>query len=284
MIDVLYRDRIGNTMFQYCLGRILAEELGFALQAEALPGFPNTGQKIEGLIFKGPTQILTGQKIDLTGILADRSPRRIILDGWFQRYEYYLPWRRKIQRWLAIDADVSAPDFKPDVDVVVHVRRTDYVQFGWTLPYSYYNEAIETLLPQGGKVWLVTEDSHDPFFRRFARWKPRFFHGTQAEQMLFLSRARRLVISRSTFSWWPAFLGEIEEIICPLPQSGFWSGAGEHPDVNLIDRDRFICLPCTEADQLTRLEATYQRMRLLHRRLIIKANRSLHLSLAVPLK
>ena len=54
MIDVRYSDRMGNRMFQYCLGRILAEEFGFALHAEALPGFPNTGKKIEGLMIHDP--------------------------------------------------------------------------------------------------------------------------------------------------------------------------------------------------------------------------------------
>ena len=124
MIDVRYRDRLGNRMFQYCLGRSLAEELDFALQADALPGFPNTGQKIMGLSIEEPEQLLSGQKIDWDEVRADRSHRRIVLYGWFQRYEYYRPWRRKIRQWLTIDPVVQAPDIKPGV--VVHVRRTDY--------------------------------------------------------------------------------------------------------------------------------------------------------------
>ena len=122
-------------MFQYCLGRILAEELDFALQADALPGFPNTRQKIEGLSLEEPEQLLSGQKIDWDEVWADRSHRRIVLDGWFQRYEYYRPWRREIRQWLAIDPAVQAPEIKPGV--VVHVRRTDYVQMRWALPFSY---------------------------------------------------------------------------------------------------------------------------------------------------
>ena len=120
MIDVRYRDRLGNRMFEYCLGRILAEKLDFALQADALPGFPNTGQKIAGLSFEEPEQLLSGHKINWDEVRADRSHRRIVLDGWFQRYEYYRPWRREIQKWLAIDPAVQTPDIKPGV--VVHVR------------------------------------------------------------------------------------------------------------------------------------------------------------------
>jgi hypothetical protein len=281
VIEVRYRARLGNRMFQYCLGRILAEELGFVLQAEDLPGFPNTAQKIEGLLFQDPVQILAEQPIDLDAVRADRSPRRIILEGWFQRYEYYRPWRRKIQQWLTIDPAVRRPDFKPHV--VVHVRRTDYVQQGWALPFSYYDQAIETLLPHGGDIWIVTDDSRDPFFRKFADRRPKFFRGTPLEAMLFMSCSSQLVMSQSTFSWWPTFLGEVERVVCPLPQFGAWSGTGDHLGLNLIERDRFICLPCEKADQPTRIEAIYQRWRRYRRRLILRANRKLHLSLDVPL-
>jgi hypothetical protein len=252
---------MGNMMFQYCLGRILAEELGFGLLAEALPGFSNTSQKIDGLLVQDPVQVLTGQKIDLTQIRDDLSPRRIILDGWFQRYEYYRPWRRKIRKWLKIDPAVRTPDIKPGV--VVHVRRGDYVQMGWALPYSYYHEAIETVLPNGGEVWIVTDDSHDPFFRKFAEWEPKYFQGSPLETMVFMSRSPQFVMSQSSFSWWPTFLGEVEKIVCPLPQFGLWSDVGEYPGIDLIERDRFICLPCPKAYKATKLEAVYQRMRLM---------------------
>jgi len=77
-----------------------------------------------GLSIEEPEQLLSGQKIDWDEVRADRSHRRIVLYGWFQRYEYYRPWRREIRQWLTIDPVVQAPDIKPGV--VVHVRRTDY--------------------------------------------------------------------------------------------------------------------------------------------------------------
>jgi hypothetical protein len=185
-----------------------------------------------------------------------------------------------MQEWLAIDRAIVTPDVRPDV--ILNVRRTDYVQLGWALPFSYYEQAIETVLPQGGRVWIVTDDSRDPFFMRFAGWRPRFLNGTALEQILFMTRTPRLVMSQSTFSWWPTFLGEVEEVVCPLPNFGIWSEAGEPPGVDLIERDRFTCLPCTEAYQPTRLEAAYQRMRLVHRRIVLRANRTFHLALTVP--
>lgn len=40
MIEVRYRNRLGNNLFQYALGRILAEEKGYALKAAPIAGFP----------------------------------------------------------------------------------------------------------------------------------------------------------------------------------------------------------------------------------------------------
>jgi hypothetical protein len=280
MIEVRYKARLGNNMFQYCLGRILAEELGFALKADLLPGFPNTMDAVDGERHDRPECTLNGQQIDLGAMLSDRSPRRVVLDGWFQRHEYYRPYREKIRKWLMFDDGVRAAEAKPDV--VVNVRRTDFVQLGWALPFSYYEAAIERVLPTGGKVCIVTDDADDPFFSHFGRWHPQFISGTALEQMLFMARSRRLVMSQSTFCWWPTFLGDVAEVVCPVPAFGAWSPNGEAADSNLIERDRFICIECREPYEPTPAEARHQRKRLLKRRMISKINRSLGLSLTVP--
>lgn len=281
LIEVRYKGRLGNNLFQYCLGRILAEELGFALLAEPIPGFLNTAQSVNGVRVEGPEKHFTGHRIDLAEIFADRRPRRIVLDGWFQRHEYYRPYRAKICEWLRFDPAIRAPDSNPDV--VVNVRRMDYVQLGWALPFLYYARALEQLKPNGGTIWIVTDDSRDPFFRKFAPWQPQYFSGTALEQMLFMARARRLVMSQSTFSWWPTFLGHPNEVICPVSSVGAWSEhGGEAREASLIERDRFTCIECGEPYQPTKSEVRHQERRLLWRRLVVAINRRAGLSLREP--
>jgi hypothetical protein len=280
VIEVRYKARLGNNLFQYCLGRILAEGLDFALYAKPIPGFPNTAQRVAGASCEEPEQILAGQRIDLDGTLADRSARRLVLDGWFQRHEYYRPHRAKIREWLAFDPSIHVPDRRPDV--VVHVRRTDFVQLGWALPFSYYAEALQRLLPKGGNVWIVTDDNRDPFFGNFARWRPTFYSGTALEQMLFMTKARRLVMSQSTFSWWSTFLGDPDEVVCPLPSFGAWSEQGEASEASLMERDRFLCLECREPYRPTKSEAWHQKQRARWRRVVLGLNRRLGLSLPEP--
>lgn len=276
MINVHYRGRLGNNLFQYCLGRLLAEELGFELKAGEIPGFPNTAQRISGASHAAPEQTITGQCIDLSGILKDRSPRQIILHGYFQRIEYYLPHRERIRRWLALDSAIRVPSER--ADLIVHVRRTDYVAMGWALPFSYYEEAIQRFLPKNGRLWIATDDRHDPFLRRFAQWKPKFVRGTALEHMAFFMNAARLVISPSSFSWWGAFLGEHETVVAPICSYGPWAPGSENP--SLIDRDWFECIECPEPYQTVGAEKLYHQARSLRQRFVQKLNRDFHFSLS----
>lgn len=276
-----YKPLIGNNMFQYCLGRIIAEHLQFALDAEPIPGFPNTEERIRGAAYCSPIQTLTGHVVDIEGILADRSPRLIQLEGWFQRHEYYRPHREKIREWLTFNPELLKRGGKRP-DVVVHVRRGDYVALGWALPYSYYEEALTRLLPGGGNVLIATDDRKDPFFRNFVRWRPEFSNGSPLEDMCIMANAQCLIMSQSTYSWWPAFLGDLQAVVCPVPSFGVWSPMGEATDANLIERDRFICIECREPYRPTRTEAMHQRIRAVRRRVVLGLNRRWNLSLAEP--
>jgi len=258
MVEVRYRDRLGNNLFQYCLGRIIAEHFGYALRATALDGFSRTRDSVEGGEHSVPEQFLEGQRIDLAAVLRDRSARKIVLNGWFQRQEYFTPHRARIQSWLSMDAqDSIACD---DADLVVNVRRTDFIGLGWALPFAWYEEAIEMALPRGGRVSIVTDDPNDPFFRHFRRWSPRFFRGTPSEQMAYMTAAPRLVMSASTFSWWPAFLGNANTVVCPAPSFGVWAGDGGH-EIALTDVPGFTRLPSRSPYAPDMLEAAYQRWR-----------------------
>ena len=278
MIEVRYQARLGNNLFQYSLGRILAEGLGFELCAEAIPGFPATRDRVRGARHEHPVQVLSGQRVDLAAILADRTPRRIVLEGWFQRHEYYRPHRDRVRQWLAFDPSIRVPE--EPAACVVHVRRLDYVTAGWAMPYSFYEDALRVLGPVPD-VWIVTDDERDPFFLRFRRVL-RFYRGNNLESLAMMTRARAIVMSQSTYSWWPTFLGDPGRVVCPVPAFGGWSPSGEASAASLIERDRFTCLDVAEPDRPTRQERRHQEERALKRRAILGLNRRFGIGFPEP--
>jgi len=264
MVLVKYRDRLGNTLFQYCLGRIIAEELDFALEAEPIEGFPNTASSVRGKSFDSPVQRLEDHRIDLASVLNDRSERRIELDGWFQRCEYYSPYKAKIREWLKLDPAYNTPC--SDADLVVNVRRTDYISLGWALPFSYYEKAIDSLLPKNGRLSIVTDDPSDPFFRRFKRWRPTFFNAPPLNQFSYMTNAPRLVMSASSFSWWPAFLGNSEQAVWPQATFGVWAPGQVGHDIDLADESAFTCVHCPQPYKPSWIEKIHQTAEKVQRR------------------
>jgi hypothetical protein len=124
MIQVIYSGRLGNQLFQYCFGRILAEELGYKLVAEPIEGFPGTFESVSGLEFPDESPIIFsgGDRPDLDELLRNPPHRRIIANAYFQLYTYYVRYLDRIRHWLRHEEyDRSA--FQSNADtLVVHIR------------------------------------------------------------------------------------------------------------------------------------------------------------------
>jgi hypothetical protein len=78
--------------------------------------------------------------------------------------------------------------------------------------------------------------------------------------MSYMSNAPRLVMSASTFSWWPAFLGQAQTVICPVPTFGPWHSLSQ-TEINLAETPGFIQLPATAPYTMDAIERAYQRFR-----------------------
>lgn len=254
LINVLYQDQRGNQLFQYCLGRIIAEHLGFALQAAPIPGFPGTNEVVRGRTLLSPVQMLQGHRIDLPALLADHTPRRIVLRGWFQRYVYFQPYAALIRRWLTRPASIA--DRPHPRDLVVHVRRRDYLWHGWALPFSWYEQLIEQRSFRN--LILVTDDPADPFFWRFRRYHPTLRSVSADADFDYLLAARQLALSPSSFAWWAAFLGQAEWIGFPVPCVGLWALENqEGVDLRVWDDPRHTLLPSHEPMRFNLAERLY---------------------------
>lgn len=67
MVQVRWHGRLGNQLFQYAIGRIIAEMLGYQLNSPPLSGFPATKDRVSGTVVPNYRH-LNGQSLDLEEI------------------------------------------------------------------------------------------------------------------------------------------------------------------------------------------------------------------------
>jgi len=253
-VEVLYWCRLGNNLSQYCIGRIIANALGFNLRAPPIPGFPNVHALAAGVPreLRRP-QVIGGQRIDLDRIVADRTPRRIIMRGFFQRYEYYRPHKDLIRNtWLVGDSlEHSAPD-----ELTIHVRAGDI----WkgdrdakmvhpeyhALPFSFYDNIVRSR--RWSRVRVVTEDRNDPMVRKLvAAHDAELRSGSELGDFNLLRSSSNLVLSVSSYAWWAGWLSDAKQIFFPV--AGFFDQvrARQRPsawrqDLWVSDEPRYVAI------------------------------------------
>jgi len=244
MIEVIYDGNLGNNLFQYCFGRILAERLGYRLSAEPINGFSRTYDIIDGKDYKGKnTVILRGQLVDLSFTEKEDPQSHVLVTGYFQRYQYYQMYKDKIKEWLAADDDI---DYEiGNNDVVIGIRRgKDYIPM-YGLPISYYEDALSLI--SYDRVFICTNQPNDPFIRYFQKKYNAVIRPPGAlDNLVFIKKFNKIIISNSTFLWWAAYLSDAKEIIFPRTMNGFWS-LNDHISKNIqleVDEARYKYLQC----------------------------------------
>lgn len=276
MITVYWQGRLGNRLFEYAIGRILAEELGYKLNADSLEGFSATQDRVLGKEIYSQISF-TGQELDLAFIIRNQDRFGYILSGWFQRYEYYQPFKEKIKFWY--NRNRKNGSIVPTAqDIVIHIRRTqprsvdmklDYIfengllkvyehrvkfqpSLGYgpgtvvkagedLLPFEFYNSILDG--ESFDRLFIITDIPHDPFFKLFDRYHPHIISGNIMDDFNILRSAAKIIMSISTFSWWAAFLSDASVIYMPDPGDYSIWGPKFRVDLKVTDESRYKIVP-----------------------------------------
>ena len=234
MIEVKYNGRLGNQLFMYAAGRIIAEEMGYYLSAEPIEGFDGTKEHVAGEAHQMPVQILSPRDHPrVADIVADRSPRKIVLKSYMQNYEHLKGKEDRLRSWFRLP-DGERADSE---SVVVQVRLGDFVKLGWAPCIDYYTRAIDENL-QGMNVIIMTDEPESPYLSAFKKYSPQIYSGSPAEQFRFSTTASTLIIGTSTFSWWAAFLSKAK-VFAPIMKRGYHSFRPFKNENYVVDEDRY---------------------------------------------
>jgi len=206
--------RFGNQLFGYAFAWLLARALGYALQSRQFQCFPNTKENLDGKVVEGPEERVT-DTIETFGEIVGRCVgRRVIVRGHFERAEFYLP-HRDVLRWLFDLPERPAATGK----IVFHFRGTDFRGVRKEVPLAFYLEAWDAL-GNPRNVIAVTDDLDYPLVKQFCvKTDAIVQRGRYLDDFGLMMSARALVISRSTFAWWAAFLSDAK-VIFPVMNGG----------------------------------------------------------------
>ena len=157
------------------------------------------------------------------------------LSGSFSSEEYFLLDRDTILTWFSpndkikkqINKLTNALCYPPEQRCCIHVRRGDAMHMdkgydlnglGWGLPIEYYKFIIKAL-PKG-LIFIFVSDDPSWVEKNFSYLKNKVIYKNNSEiiDLLMFSKCKYNIIARSTFSWWGAWLNQIEGKVVYAPK------------------------------------------------------------------
>lgn len=213
MLKLTYNDgcRLGNRLYMYAAGRLLASKLGLAMRSDPLDGFPCTNEDVPGQVIDGPSQKVNGaDPIPSWPDVEHLRGRSLEIEHGFVNSRYFMQDRDLIKSWLSGPPLMSAD---PD-DVLVNVRLREFVPLGIALHQSYYTSILDRM--KFRKLYLMTDEPCNPYLDCLSKYNPELVTGYGPEHFFKAMAFKRIVMSNSTFCWWFVFLSDATEVYLPM--------------------------------------------------------------------
>lgn len=215
MVHVNFMGQLSNNIIQYCFGRILATEMNYRLYSSSLPYFTNciniTGNDVGNLIN------ITNDNFNYNtiNILHLKNKHGILLNGFFQRSEYYIDYKDQIKEWLYLPESKNNFNITSE-DIVLHLRRTDYFSEKSVLHMNYYKNILDDI--RFNRVFVCGDSFDADVKEQLNKYNPIYFHESQIEDFKFIKSFNRIIMANSTYSWLASFLSDAQEIYYPIPK------------------------------------------------------------------
>ena len=222
---------LGNQLFQYALAKHLEQYDDIGLDITYYDSEINKNGSVphrdfllpcfvDGLVYaeQGERKRVNQWEYDAT---------RAYTDSWFfgdwQRASFFADTKLNIRlkdEYITDDARALAAQMQKENSVAIHVRRTDYSNFGWILDESYYNRAL-------GKIRRLVNNPKFYIFSDDLGWCLDHFPGIISEYVYkgdlldfwLMSQCKHNIIANSSYSFWAAYLNENKDKVVVYPKN-----------------------------------------------------------------
>ncbi len=142
--------------------------------------------------------------------------KKYVLTGYFQHPDYFSKTKETIIDMFLKNHDLSNDSVKNQI--VVHLRRADYINHGWELSLNYYDKIISLLSKDSNfnktKIKILSDDPFAKFAIQNIALEYGFMINSEKKENDELSDfieivcSSTIVMSNSSFCWWATVIGD----------------------------------------------------------------------------
>jgi len=242
--------RTGNILFQYLMSKLVC----LVKSTNEQPNPSLTYKCLEEWTEEELRNSYTVYEHTAEDFLYDRIPpseykdKNIIIDGFFQKSDYYIPKRAELLECLRNSPDYwigfyGKKEFIRDFfeyshryeigskDIVISLRLDDFIQLPCPtsdiIPPEFYLDILEHQF-NFDNLFIVCDTIRHDWERRyldyFNKWNPVLIQDSLANDCAMMRDAAFLIHSNSTLCWFMSFLSLTPEKVRFIPKTNFYGG------------------------------------------------------------
>jgi len=185
------------------------------------------------------------RQTDPYGPAIDSTRGDIVLDGFFQHPDWWLPSWSRVASSIFQRAPRGFADLCSEQRTVIKLRRSDYLGRGIALTDNYYQRAIDTLGIRNRVVTVICEDREaasdiQPMLAaaECSIREPEPITGDpNVDDFWHLAAAQTQVLANSSYCWWAAAVASMTNVHAVIAYPDPWLpnvwGAGRVPDMGI---------------------------------------------------
>jgi len=218
MITIRSDGRMGNRLHYFVAAMHCHKLTGMKFIPEKIQGFLNTYEIKDGIVhdnIKSASEIYNNNREKFFENVKN-SKNGWCIDFMIHKYECFKQiGRQNVINYLQIENENQYE--KPlDDELVIHIRLTDYVFAGGgsITDKNLYLKAI--LMEKPNRCTIVTDEPYSDYLKDFSSLGCNIRSLDSLSDFIYLKNAKKICISKSTFSWFAAYISNADKIYFPI--------------------------------------------------------------------